>query len=300
MISNYFNELLRTLIQNRVKDIYILPGENNYIIRKHTGVKILPEDVISIEKANKLINYCKYVSGMSISEKRRPQIGSLEFFYNDEEVFLRMSSVGNYKNDESLVIRIIYSLDDIDIQYDDFNQFNRLQKLSSTNGMIIFAGKTGSGKTTSIYRLANQMSKDKFIMSIEDPVEIINHEFLQLQVNDSANMGYDELIKVGLRHRPDVFIIGEIRDSYTAKEAVRAALSGHLVLTTVHARNIDGVFNRLIQLGCNYDDLYNCLNSIVFQQLSLNKDGKLSAKMDISSDFISLKERVVRNEKTIS
>ncbi|MCT6859577.1 MAG: GspE family protein, partial [Apilactobacillus sp.] len=77
-----------------------------------------------------------------------------------------------------------------------------LKELSKQNGMIIFAGKTGSGKTTSIYHLANSMSSNKLIMSIEDPVEIINTNFLQLQVNESADMGYDELIKVGLRSRP--------------------------------------------------------------------------------------------------
>lgn len=296
-ISSYFDSLINQAIKEKIKDIYLLPINENYIVREHTGIKILNRDYIDYEKANKLINYCKYIGGMSISEKRRTQIGSFEFVSNDDKFFLRFSSVGNYKNLESMVIRIIYSLDDETINYDDEKQFYRLTELSRKNGMIIFAGKTGSGKTTSIYHLANAMGDNKLIMSIEDPVEVINNKFLQLQVNDSADMGYDELIKVGLRNRPDVFIIGEIRDASTAQAAVRAALSGHLVLTTIHARDIDGVINRLRQLGCDYTDLFNCLNSVVFQKLSIKNEDELSVSMDIKNDFKDLRERIMGNGK---
>lgn len=296
-ISSYFDSLINQAIKEKIKDIYLLPINENYIVREHTGIKILNRDYIDYEKANKLINYCKYIGGMSISEKRRTQIGSFEFVSNDDKFFLRFSSVGNYKNLESMVIRIIYSLDDETINYDDEKQFYRLTELSRKNGMIIFAGKTGSGKTTSIYHLANAMGDNKLIMSIEDPVEVINNKFLQLQVNDSADMGYDELIKVGLRNRPDVFIIGEIRDASTAQAAVKAALSGHLVLTTIHARDIDGVINRLGQLGCDYADLFNCLNSVVFQKLSIKNEDELSVRMDIKNDFNDLRERIIGNGK---
>ncbi|CAI2586663.1 ComG operon protein 1 [Apilactobacillus kunkeei] len=296
-ISSYFDSLINQAIKEKIKDIYLLPINENYIVREHTGIKILNRDYIDYEKANKLINYCKYIGGMSISERRRPQMGSFEFVSNDDKFFLRFSSVGNYKNLESMVIRIIYSLDDETINYDDESQFYRLVDLSKKNGMIIFAGKTGSGKTTSIYHLANSMSDNKLIMSIEDPVEVINNKFLQLQVNDSADMGYDELIKVGLRNRPDVFIIGEIRDASTAQAAVKAALSGHLVLTTIHARDIDGVINRLGQLGCDYADLFNCLNSVVFQKLSIKNEDELSVRMDIKNDFNDLRERIIGNGK---
>ncbi len=298
-ISNYFDNLINQAIEEKIKDIYLLPINENYIVRKHTGINITECDCINYEKANKLINYCKYIGGMSISERRRPQIGSFEFIAKQKKFFLRFSSVGNYKNHESMVIRIIYSLDDETMNYDDDGQFYRLKELSKQNGMIVFAGKTGSGKTTSIYHLANTMSSNKLIMSIEDPVEIINNNFLQLQVNESADMGYDELIKVGLRSRPDVFIIGEIRDASTAKSAVRAALSGHLVLTTIHARDIDGVINRLGQLGCDYDDLFNCLNSVVFQKLSIKNQKDVSVNMDIKDNFDDLKGRIVGNGKTI-
>ena len=298
-ISNYFDNLINQAVEEKIKDIYLLPINENYVVREHTGMDILNHDCINYDKATKLINYCKYIAGMSISERRRPQIGSFEFVSNQKKFFLRFSSVGNYKNHETMVIRIIYSLDDETINYDDENQFHRLKELADQNGMIIFAGKTGSGKTTSIYHLANAMSRNKLIMTIEDPVEIIDTNFLQLQVNESADMGYDELIKVGLRSRPDVFIIGEIRDANTAKSAIRASLSGHLVLTTIHARNIDGVINRLSQLGCDYDDLFNCLNAVVFQKLSIKNQKELSVNMDIRNDFKDLKERIIGNGKAI-
>lgn len=280
-MNRIFNEIIKNSIKKYINDIYILPRNNYFVLKGNDGVRI--DDLnSSYVPTQRLINYCKFISGMSVSEKRRPQIGSLEFIYGDDKVFLRFSSVGNFQNQEAMVIRIIYPLNKIKLDEKNEDNLDNLINLSKNGGLILFSGKTGSGKTTSIYQLANKMKKENFVMTIEDPVEIIEEDFLQLQVNESAGIYYDDLIKVGLRSHPDIFIIGEIRDYKTAEAAIRASLSGHLVLTTVHSKSTSGTIARLKQLGCDYDDLKQSIAAVVFQQLKINDDESMVADMKIT------------------
>lgn len=282
-ISKYFNSLMISAIKESIKDVYILPYGHKFILKKHNGIQVVDSYGLDRGIAQKLINYCKYISGMSISEKRRPQLGSFQIKCLDSVFFLRFSFVGNFKDAESIVIRIIYPIDELNIRYQNIAKFNYLKKLAQKGGLILFAGKTGSGKTTSIYNLAQQIGENKLVMTIEDPIEIVENNFLQLEVNNYANMGYDNLIKVGLRNHPDIFIIGEIRDVKTANAAVRASLSGHLVLSTVHARDNYGVVTRLKQLGCSVDEIWSAINTVVYQKLVLNSAGQLSVDMNITT-----------------
>jgi Type II secretory pathway, ATPase PulE/Tfp pilus assembly pathway, ATPase PilB len=107
-------------------------------------------------------------------------------------------------------------------------QFNLIKKLTNQRGLIVTSGPTGSGKTSTMYELAQVIGKNKVVMTIEDPVEVWNPDFLQTQVNLIAGITYPDLLKAALRHRPDILIIGEIRDQETAKISINAALSGHL------------------------------------------------------------------------
>ncbi len=122
--------------------------------------------------------------------------------------------------------------------------------LLAHSGLIVFSGLTGSGKTTTMYSLLALMG-DKTIYSLEDPIEVVQDNIIQLEINEKIGFDYDEGIKQELRHNPDVLMIGEIRDEKTAKMAVRAALTGVLVLTSLHARNISSSVNRLLELGVN-------------------------------------------------
>jgi competence protein ComGA len=282
-ISKYFGNLMITAIQESIKDVYILPFGRKFVLKRHNGIRVVDSHKLDKDVAQKLINYCKYISGMSISEKRRPQMGSFQMKYLNSNFFLRFSFVGNFTDAESIVIRIIYPIDELNIRYHDTAKFDYLQTLSQKGGLILFAGKTGSGKTTSIYNLAQHIGNNKLVMTIEDPIEIVEDDFLQLEVNDYADMGYDNLIKVGLRNHPDIFIIGEIRDASTANAAIRASLSGHLVLSTIHARDNYGVVTRLKQLGCSIDELWSAITAVVYQKLTLNDVQQLSVDMHIST-----------------
>lgn len=120
-----------------------------------------------------------------------------------------------------------------------------IKKVAQSRGLIITSGPTGSGKTTTMYEVAKSMSQNKVVMTIEDPVEVHEPSFLQAQVNNEAGIDYQSLLKAALRHRPDILIIGEIRDQGTARLAVDAALSGHLVFATIHAKSTLQTISRL-------------------------------------------------------
>jgi len=144
---------------------------------------------------------------------------------------------------------------------------DKLLPVAQQKGMMLFAGPMGSGKTSLMYALGRKIGVNKKIMCIEDPIEIVEDSFLQLQVNESAGMTYEELIKTSLRHRPEVLIIGEIRDSQTAKQAIQAALCGYTVMSTIHGKSKYSVIQRLRQFGIDDVDILNAVNFISYQRL---------------------------------
>lgn len=139
--------------------------------------------------------------------------------------------------------------------------------MASQAGLVLFAGPMGSGKTTTMYRLVREQYSQAIVLTIEDPVEVIEEHFIQLQVNSIAGMGYQELLRLALRHHPQVLIIGEIRDPTTAKTAIEAALSGHVVLATIHAQSASGVIPRLEQLGVEKYYVQQAVHGACYQRL---------------------------------
>lgn len=262
-----FSATINECIANRISDLYVLPLNEQYRMLYHNVQGVMTTKKISLDAGNQLISYLKYRANMAVSEHRRPQVGALVMEEKGEIINLRLSSVGDYSGKESLVIRFIYSFESISHQQLIPNQLGMLQQLVRHRGLILFSGPMGSGKTTTMYQLARKAMKNRVVMTIEDPVEIEEKNFIQLQVNNQANMSYDQLLKVGLRHRPEAFIIGEIRDTLTAKMAIRAALSGHLVLSTVHAKNVFGVISRMEQLGVEQSYLAQVLTGVCYQRL---------------------------------
>lgn len=261
-----FRQLINNAIKTQSSDLFILPYQNHYrVLNCIHGEKRIVEE-LTMDSGRQLMAYLKYRGNMIVSEHRRPQVGALKWPVNNKKIDLRLSTVGNYKGQESMVIRFIYSLQDIDYQVSRPEQWRTITELTQSRGLILFAGPMGSGKTT-MYCLAKMLAQKELVMTIEDPVEIEEADFLQLQVNNQASMGYQELLKVGLRHRPDDFIIGEIRDTQTAKLAIQAALSGHLVLATVHATNAYGVIARMRQLGIERYYLQQGLTGVCYQRL---------------------------------
>ncbi|WP_057897011.1 competence type IV pilus ATPase ComGA [Liquorilactobacillus oeni] len=274
MVTKSLNELLKIAIEKEASDIFFMPKENCYLIKLNIAGEL--KFLKKIEKISgvQMINNLKYRANMMLSEHRRPQTGAMEIA---EQIYGRLSSVGDFLGRESLVIRLIYQkkTEGMFFFQEQFeNVVNNLQK----KGLILFSGPVGSGKTTTMYHVARQLKKQ--VMCIEDPVEINEPSFLQLQVNEKAQMTYAELIKSALRHRPDVFIIGEIRDKETATSVINAALSGHLVISTVHAANVNGVIRRMLALGAHFEDLNQTLNLICYQRLLPTVQGESKVLFD--------------------
>lgn len=281
MIETLGEQLLTGAIKAGSSDLYVLPQSTGYGIFEHNSVGFQPIQTLTTQKGQQLIAHFKYRANMAITETRRPQLGSLMLLLEDVPIHLRLSTVGNFRQAESLVIRLIYPLTQQRTHFLLPSQFDTLAGWCHLRGLILFAGPTGSGKTTTIYQLAKTLSNQQSVLTIEDPVEISEPSFLQLQVNEEASMGYNDLIKVALRHRPDVLILGEIRDAKTAKAAIDAALSGHLVLSTVHALNVYGVVDRLRQLGVDETTLRQAITGVAYQRLLPLVAGGVGALLDM-------------------
>lgn len=259
--------IMSQAIDRQSSDIYFLPGDEEYAVNFSVGGCDVHYQKLNSKIAMECINYLKFQAHMHISEHRRPQLGAWQYQFGDQTVSCRLSSVGDFRGKESLVIRLIYEIRQLSTQrYFVKDQWSQIKDCCRQRGLVVFSGPTGSGKTTSMYQLIRHYT-DQQVLSIEDPIEIFCPDILQLQVNDKAGMSYQELIKVALRHHPDILIIGEIRDLETAKIAIQAALSGHLVMTTVHAASCWGVVARLRNLGVSVADLEQTLQLVNYQRL---------------------------------
>ncbi|MCI1288023.1 MAG: Flp pilus assembly complex ATPase component TadA [[Lactobacillus] timonensis] len=272
--------LLAQLVHQQAADLYFLPQREGVRILANVNGKQVAIKKMPTVIASRWISHLKYRANMSVTEHRRPQAGAIRLKVGTTTVDVRLSTVGDYCGRESLVLRFIYRLTDQAYSLLIPDQWIKLTAAAKKRGLMLFAGPTGSGKTTTMYRLARRLDS-QVIMTIEDPVEIEEPSFLQLQVNEVAGMGYQELLKVGLRHRPQVFIIGEIRDKQTAMMAVQASLSGHLVMATIHARSATGVIARLYQLGVDDYVISQAISAVAYQRLLPTINGKLAVLFDL-------------------
>lgn len=206
---------------------------------------------------------------MNVGEKRRSQLGSCNYSLASIKRRLRLSTVGDVFGLESLVIRILYSEEE-DAQF-WFNGQEEVGKIINSRGLYLFSGPVGSGKTTLMYLLARLKFEGKQVITIEDPVEIIQKNFLQLQLNRTIGNDYDSLIKLSLRHMPDLVIVGEIRDEHTARAVIRASLTGYTFFSTIHAKSVKGAYERLLELGISKSEIENSVSAVIYQRLLVGK-----------------------------
>ena len=265
------NRIITDAARNQATDIHIIPRKKDTLVQIRLTNKLIPRLSLPKDECDRLISHFKFTANMDIGERRRPQSGAIFFEVDGQLMGLRLSTLPS-NNRESLVIRLLPQQEQIPFhQLSLFPAMTRklLALLKHAHGLIIFTGPTGSGKTTTLYSLLNETAHlfHRNVITLEDPIEKNYDSVLQVQVNEKAGVTYAAGLKAILRHDPDIIMVGEIRDAETAKIAVRAALTGHLVLSTMHTRDAKGAVYRLREFGVNWLEVEQTLIAVTAQRL---------------------------------
>ncbi|WP_171014898.1 ATPase, T2SS/T4P/T4SS family [Culicoidibacter larvae] len=272
-VKIYFECLLKHLLDNRIADVhFIIDANGSRVMVRSSNKKMIMIAELIVKDMRKLMSFIKYIASMSLANAIM-ESGVLHYHLNEQLIDLRVA-VMPMADAELMTLRIHYqnSNDDFDYLTDNQSHQKFFQELChQEQGLVVFSGATGNGKTTTIYTLMNYMLKlGKHIVSIEDPIEQKINGVMQFEVNELAGRSYDAMLSQVLRHDPDVIVIGEVRNSSVAKSALRAALTGHLVITTIHAQSCQKVVQRLLDLKCNQEMIMATMIASVYQQLHID------------------------------
>lgn len=223
-----------------------------------------------------LYHYLKYLSNMDLANTNAPQSGNFHYVFQGETYYFRFSCIHTF-DIETGVLRILNNHDEVmleDLSYlkEQYESFVRWTKTRS--GLVVLSGPTGSGKTTTLHAILSRIaSQHKMqVVSLEDPIEIFDDSYLQLQINEKNHFTYEEGIRQLMRHDPDVIMIGEIRDGESARMLLRSALSGHMIFTTIHAKCCSETIKRLQEFGLKREDLMHTLTAVCSQRLYASKE----------------------------
>ena len=274
-VAKFVNQIITNAIDNKVSDIHIEPRLNGYIVRYRKD-GILQKTIDIPDKAeSSVITRFKVLSRMNIAEQRRPQDGTFSMPYKDCTYDFRINTLP-VSGKEKVVIRILapaVSLKSEDkiirlagANAQDLDEITRM--VSCPNGIILTSGPTGSGKTTTLYSILKSLNDESVnITTIEDPIEIKLDGVNQSQVNVKAGITFASCMRSILRQDPDIILIGEIRDYETLETAISAALTGHLVLSTVHTNSAAATVTRLIEMGAKDYLVSSTLSGVIAQRL---------------------------------
>ena len=265
------NTIIVQAAQARASDIHIEPAEDHLRIRFRIDGDL--QDVMKPAKQTHgaIVTRIKIMAKLDIAERRLPQDGRIEINVKNRELDLRVSTIPTIHG-EKVVIRLLdrstflMPVEDLGLNEKNISIFKEVIK--SRNGIVLVTGPTGSGKSTTLYAMLNELNDSKRnVMTIEDPVEYRMEGITQSQVNVKAGFSFPDGLRSMLRQDPDVIMVGEVRDAETATIAVRAAITGHLVLSTLHTNNSIATINRLIDMGIKPYLVSSSLVAIVSQLL---------------------------------
>ena len=281
-------KLLMTGYEKGASDIHVEPWEEELVIRMR--VDGLLAEFIRLEKDmhQPLVTCAKILSGMDIAEKRLPQDGHCKTVIQEVEMNIRTSSVPTIYG-EKIVLRLLNMETKVDraemFGMDEDNYRKVMEILRSPNGIVYFTGPTGSGKTTTLYMILEWLKKQPVnIMTIEDPVEKNIAGISQIQINEQAGLTFEKGLRAILRQDPDVIMVGETRDDLTAEISVRAAITGHLVLSTLHTRNAVGAIVRMMDMKVEPYKVANSLSGVVAQRLARKVCPDCAKEVEISEE----------------
>ncbi|MBN2608751.1 MAG: type II/IV secretion system protein [Candidatus Fermentibacteraceae bacterium] len=270
-IVNAVNHLLQYAFEERASDIHLEPHRKGTVVRLRIDGVL--HDIYKIPRKlhPPILSRIKMISGLNIAEKRRPQDGRIRTLFDGKPVEIRTSTVP-VAFGEKVVLRILdpamlmQDLAMLGFRDDDLARYKG--SVGRPNGLILVTGPTGSGKTTTLYStLTILATKEKNITTVEDPIEFVTDEFNQIAVQPAIDITFSSSLKYILRQDPDIIMVGEIRDTETARSAMRCALTGHLVLSTLHTNDSASAAIRLVDMGVEPYLLSTTLLAVVAQRL---------------------------------
>lgn len=271
-IVEVVNEIIIDSAKRNASDIHFEPTLEFLKVRIRVDGILLNYTTVPNSLKRNLITRLKILAGMNITETRLPQDGAIKSTMQDMTLDLRVSSLPTSKG-EKIEIRILdytLSLKGLDnLGFTDSNYQKMLKMISVPSGIILVTGATGSGKSTTVYSIIQMLNNEKVnLVTVEDPVEMDIEGISQVQVNPEIGLDFANALRSILRQDPDIIMIGEIRDNETAKIAVRASITGHLVLSTLHTNNSLNTIERLLDMNVERYLLASALTGIVSQKLA--------------------------------
>ena len=271
-IVRYVNALIEQAIENRASDVHLEPAEHDLRVRYRIDGVL--HEIESVPKAvqSAMLSRLKIMSGLDITERRVPQNGRITMQLGARAVDLRTATLPTVWG-EKIVLRVLDTGGiDLDLKNLSFTEANydRFQtSFTKPHGMVLVTGPTGSGKSTTLYATLTEISKPEVnIITVEDPVEYRLNGVNQVQVNHKAGLTFAAVLPAILRSDPDIVLIGEIRDKVTAQLAVEAALTGHLVLSTLHTNDAPSAVTRLIEMGIEPFLVGSSIDCVMAQRLA--------------------------------
>ena len=270
-IVQIVNDIIKDAVKIGASDIHFDPTKDNLIVRIRIDGELQDYTLIPGLLKKNVITRIKIISGMNITETRLPQDGAIKNAIDNIELDLRVSSLPVIDG-EKIVIRILdyrMSLNGLDNLGFSENNLKKLNKMiENPNGLILVTGATGTGKSTTVYAILQKLNiKERNIITVEDPVEMQIENINQVQVLSDIGLTFSNTLRSILRQDPDIIMVGEIRDNETAKIAVRASITGHLVLSTVHTNNSLTTIERLLDMEVERYLLGSALTGIISQKL---------------------------------
>lgn len=270
-IIGLVDQILNDAIKDKASDIHFETFADNYRVRFRID-SILHETIkLDINIANRINARLKIMAKLDISERRLPQDGRFSFHTDQHHYDCRISSCPTIHG-EKIVIRLLYinhsllSLEELGLNVQQINAFR--QTLKRPQGMILVTGPTGSGKTVSLYAALNEINTpEKNISTAEDPIEIYLPGINQVNINTKIGLDFATILRTFLRQDPDIIMLGEIRDIETADMAIKAAQTGHLVLSTLHTNSAAESITRLLNMGIKAFNIDNALSLVIAQRL---------------------------------
>ncbi|MCM3587658.1 Flp pilus assembly complex ATPase component TadA [Mesobacillus maritimus] len=270
-IVKLVNQILLSAVMQKASDIHIDPQETKVVVRYRVDGILRIERTLPKNMQNVLIARMKILANLDITEHRVPQDGRIKINVEYYPIDLRVSTLPTVYG-EKIVMRILdlsstlTDLDKLSFNKVNLNRFKSL--IEKPNGIVLITGPTGSGKSSTLYAALNRLNSESVnIITVEDPVEYRLEGISQIQVNANVGMTFAAGLRAILRQDPDIVMVGEIRDRETAETAVRASLTGHLVLSTLHTNDAISSINRLVDMGVEPFLVATALTGVVAQRL---------------------------------